>query len=322
MTSNRRACPGCSSQKVAAEFRARGPTLAEAAFSVLRCEACGLGWTEPAPPPDEIGRWYPAAYYGKENVRFNPLIEWLVRWFRLRRAKVIAKLARPGPVLDIGCGRGFMLSFLRDLGFEPHGVEFSDAAAWHARNRLHIDVAAGSILEAPFHPEQFQAIILWHSLEHMSSPDAVLDRVKRLLKSGGILIVAVPNSDSVQAHLFGASWFHLDVPRHYFHFGRRSLKQQLAKLGFEVVREDHFSLEQNPYGWLQSIYNALGFNYGFLYSLIKNSSARMVSIREHPLQALLTLALLPIFLPVSLLMTVVEAGLRRGGTIELYAIKR
>ncbi len=288
----------------------------------MRCSSCGLGWTEPAPSWDQIGRWYPATYYGKENVRFNPLIERLVRWFRLRRARVIAGLVPPGTVIDIGCGRGFMLSFLRELGFHPEGVELSDAAAWHARNRLQIDVHVGDALEVPVQPGQAQAIVLWHSLEHVNAPWAVLARMKDLLKPGGILVVAVPNFDSLQARLFGASWFHLDVPRHYFHFGTRALKQQLSNLDLELVQEDHFSLEHNPYGWLQSMYNALGFDFDFLYSFIKNRSARMVSIRKHPVQALLTLSLLPIFLMVSLIMTVVEAGLRRGGTIELYALKK
>lgn len=315
-------CPVCSSERIGPAFQARGAGLGEAEFLVQRCFACGLGWTDPAPADDQIGRWYPPAYYGKDNVRFNPFFEWLVRWFRRRRARVIARLVPGGPILDIGCGRGFMLSFLRQAGFEPHGVELNEAAAWHARNRLSLEVHVGSVLDAPYGPEQFQAVVLWHSLEHMRFPERILAHAKQVLKPGGLLVVAVPNSDSLQARWFGNRWFHLDVPRHYFHFGSRSLKGLLSKLGFEIVREDHFSVEQNPYGWLQSIYNALGFDFDFLYGLIKNRTSRMFSIRKHPVQALLSVALLPGFLVLALVMTVIETAVRRGGTIAVYAVKK
>jgi 2-polyprenyl-3-methyl-5-hydroxy-6-metoxy-1,4-benzoquinol methylase len=314
-------CPVCGNGSMESGFIARGTGPDDTRFSVTRCRDCGYGKNLPVVPDEEIGRWYPPVYYGKGNVRFNPLFERLVRVFRRRRASVVAGRARPGPVLDVGCGRGLMLSYLRELGFEPHGVELTEAGAWHARNKLQIDMHVGKFVEAPFWAEQFEAIVFWHSLEHMRDPAAILQHATRLLKPCGLLVVAVPNSDSLQARLFGANWFHLDVPRHYVHFGDKSLRMLLSRLGLRVTQEDHFSFEQNPYGWLQSLYNALGFDWNFLYDLIKDRGARSVSIRKHPFQALLTVALLPLFLPLSLALTVAEAALRRGGTIELYAIK-
>ena len=78
-----------------------GPELAfpssEAGFEILTCPDCGLGRTWPPVPGEEIGKWYPEQYYGKENVRFNPLFESMVRWFRKRRAasSIIASRAAP-----------------------------------------------------------------------------------------------------------------------------------------------------------------------------------------------------------------------------------
>jgi hypothetical protein len=133
--------------------------------------------------------------------------------------------------------------------------------------------------------------------------------------------VAVPNFDSLQAKFFGRHWFHLDVPRHYFHFGPKSLESLLSRYKLRIVQFDHFCFEQNPFGWLQSFYNKLGFTNNFLYSMLKDRSARRLRIREHPFQALATLILLPPLLAASLAMTLVEAALKRGGTIEVYAIK-
>ncbi|MFA6002658.1 MAG: class I SAM-dependent methyltransferase [Elusimicrobiota bacterium] len=290
-------------------------------FVILRCPDCGLGRTWPPMPAEETSRWYPEAYYGKENVRFNFLFEILTRIFRQRRARVLHNRVPRGPVLDVGCGRGIMLSHLRSLGYEAHGLELSATAAWHARTQLGLDVATGDFLTSPHEKERFNAVIFWHTLEHFHNPVEALARARELLKPGGLLAVAVPNFDSLQARLFGKHWFHLDVPRHYFHFSPKPLEAVLSRHAFRIVQTAYFCFEQNPYGWLQSFYNALGFPENLLYDILKAPGARKRSLRDHPIAVALIALLLPPLLIVSLLMTAVEALIDRGGTIEIYAIK-
>lgn len=310
-------CPSCGSDNFETAFESLEP-----GFTVQGCALCGLGRTWPQVPSPEIGKWYPEAYYGKENVRFNPLFEVLTRLFRKRRASVVYERVPKGKVLDVGCGRGLLLSYLRDLGYEAHGMEFSDTAAWHARNALGLDVETGDFLTSKHEIDAYNAVILWHSLEHLIRPIEAVTRARELLKPGGLLAIAVPNYGSLQARLFGRRWFHLDVPRHYWHFSVPSLEAVLKRHRFEIIKTDHFSFEQNPYGWVQSMFNAMGFEPNFLYSLLKNPSAREHEIRRHPVQAVLTVALFPFVLLASLLLTLVETALRSGGTIEIYAIKR
>jgi SAM-dependent methyltransferase len=309
-------CPacGCGAAEIA------HPSV-EAGFSLLRCPDCGLGRTWPPEGPEQIASWYPALYYGKENVRFNAVFERMIRWFRMRRARVLHNRVPRGPVLDVGCGRGLMLSYLRELGYEPHGVEFSETAAWHARNALKLPVAVEDFVKAPHERDRYNAIIFWHSLEHFSNPVAAVARAHEALKPGGLLVVAVPNYDSWQARAFGRWWFHLDVPRHYYHFGARSLEAVLSRHQFRVVQLDHFSFEQNPYGILQSFYNAMGFRFNLLYSLLKDKTARRDTFSTHPFQTLAVALLLPALLPLSLGLFVLEAAFRSGGTIEVYAFK-
>ncbi len=282
---------------------------------------CGLGRTRPAVPSEDIGRWYPDSYYGRENARFNPCFEALTRLFRRRRARFLSGRAARGPVLDVGCGRGIMLAALRRLGYEARGQELNASAACHARRVLGLDVSTGDFLVAVLEPDYYQAVIFWHSLEHFPDPAEALVRARALLRPGGVLAVAVPNFDSLQARLFGRHWFHLDLPRHYFHFGARSLQALLARHGFRVVRTDHFCLEQNPFGWLQSLYNALGFPSNLLYDLLKASSARDETARAHRIAGALTVILLLPLLVLALLLTILDAALRQGGTVELYAVK-
>jgi 2-polyprenyl-3-methyl-5-hydroxy-6-metoxy-1,4-benzoquinol methylase len=309
-------CPACGHASPGSSF-----ATVEIGFSISRCPDCGLGRTTPPEPPDKIGAWYPEQYYGKDNVRFNVVFERLVRWFRRRRAAVIHDRVPHGPVLDVGCGRGLLLSYLRELGYEPHGVELSDVAASHARKALKIPVATEDFVRAPHERDRYNAIIFWHSLEHFSNPAAAIGRAHEALKPGGVLTVAVPNYDSWQARFFGKHWFHLDVPRHYFHFGVRSLESMLAHHHFRMVQLDHFSFEQNPYGILQSLYNMLGFRFNLLYSLLKDRTARVDDMRRYPLQTALIILLLPALLPLSLALTLAETALRSGGTIEVYAFK-
>ncbi|MDE2040643.1 MAG: class I SAM-dependent methyltransferase [Elusimicrobia bacterium] len=310
-------CPACDGDMAGPAFAAALP-----GFSVLACPACGLGRTWPPVPAGKIGAYYPQQYYGSENVRFNPLFEAMTRLFQRRRARLLSRLAAPGAVLDVGCGRGFLLAYLRLMGYEPRGLELSEHAAWHARHRLGLEVASADFLSFSARPESFDMIVFWHTLEHFPEPEKCLSRAAELLKPAGLLAVAVPNFASLQARLFGRHWFHLDIPRHYTHFSERSLRALLERRRLGIARIDHFCFEQNPFGWLQSFYNALGFERDFLYSMLKARSARALRIRRHPIQALLTLALLPLLLPLSLALTLLEAALRRGGTIEVYAIKR
>lgn len=309
-------CIVCGGDKVAAAFASVEP-----GFSVLVCPDCGLGRTWPALPADKIGAYYPQEYYGRENVRFNPLFEAMTRFFQSRRARVLHSRVPRGPVLDVGCGRGYLLAYLRSFGYEPHGIELSENAAFHARHRLKLEISTDDFLAEAHQKERFNAVVFWHTLEHFSRPVECVARAAESLKPGGLVAIAVPNHDSLQARFFGRHWFHLDVPRHYHHFGVKSLEALLSRHRFRIVQLDHFCFEQNPYGWLQSFYNALGFEDNFLYSMLKDRSARTLRIRAHPLQALLTLALLPWLLALSLGLTLLEAALRRGGTIEVYALK-
>jgi SAM-dependent methyltransferase len=302
-----------------AETRHRFDAVADG-FAVFACDACGSARTWPALDDRQIAAWYPQAYYGNRNVRFNPLFERLTRWFRRRRVGVMRRLTTPGAVLDVGCGRGFTLRFLADAGYRATGVELSADAARHAREVLGLDVRTGDFLSQSFDAGQFDAVIFWHSLEHIADPLAALDRAAEILKPGGLLVVAVPNFDSIQARVAGREWFHLDVPRHYVHFSTRGLTKALRARGFRIVSTAHFSLEQNPYGWIQSLLNRV-FEHDLLYSILKEPAARAHRIREYPLQTIATSIAGVLLLPAALLFMMVETLLRRGGTIEVYARK-
>lgn len=290
-------------------------------FELLACEGCGTLRTWPDLSDDEVAAHYPPSYYGEGNKRFVEALERVIGMIHKRRAADIAKRTTPGHVLDVGCGRGITLASMRDLGFHPVGVELSDTSARHARGVLGLDVRT-SMFDDDLPRGEFTCVIFWHSLEHIRDPARAVARAHELLRPGGLLVVAVPNSESVQAKLFREKWFHLDVPRHYHHFSLRGVQQLVERHGFSVEATRHLNLEQNPYGVMQSAMNRLGFNENFLYSMLKQPSARAHNLREHPAQAALTALLAPVAGITGLAMALGEAAVRRGGTIDVFARKR
>jgi SAM-dependent methyltransferase len=305
-------CPVCDAREARPRFAIEG-----LAAQVVVCDGCGLGRTHPLPSAAELAAFYPPEYYGDLGSKFRAPIELLVRLVGTRHVRFLASgLPRGGRVLDVGCGRGVVLGELADRGFEAHGVEISEAAARGADPRAEIRIAAE--LAAAGYPEAyFDGVIIWHVLEHLRDPGGTLRAVHRVLRPGGRLVVAVPNFASLQARWAGPAWFHLDLPRHLYHFPLSGLRRLLERHAFECVSEHHFSLRQNPFGWIQSWLNRrAGLPRNGLYTLLYQRGAG----RERPfdprtrarLVAGLAIAVLP-----ALGLTLFESAVRSGGTIHL-----
>ncbi len=258
-------CPVCGGEWARARYGLPGVR-----FRIVDCTSCGLGRLHPRPASDVIARFYPASYYGVTGAKFVPLIEGLVRLVGARHVRSLSRGLNAGArVLDVGCGRGVLLSALAERGFEAHGFEVSPSAAAGVDSRAILRFGK-NLQEAEYPAAYFDQVIIWHVLEHLPDPRQTLDEIRRVLKPGGRLVVAVPNYSSFQARCSGAGWFHLDPPRHLYHFPAQGLRRLLDSTGFRVEREHHFSLRQNPFGWVQSALNCIPqLPRNGLYSLLK-----------------------------------------------------
>lgn len=243
-------CPVCGSTDSRERFR-----LDSLPHAIRECAACGLGWMHPPPTEEELSAFYPPDYYGAEGVKFRGLIEWAIRLVGVRRLRFITSHLPPGAaVLDVGCGRGVLLRELADRGYRVYGTERSPEAVCGADPRAEIRCVP-TLRHAAFSDGMFDLVIVWHVLEHLPDPRDTLQEIHRLLKPGGSAIIAVPNYSSWQSRWSGADWFHLDPPRHLFHFSMTALERLLTETGFQVRSRHHFSLRQNPFGWVQSALN-------------------------------------------------------------------
>jgi SAM-dependent methyltransferase len=286
------------------------------------CEGCGTGRLHPLPDRELVRSFYPPAYYGDLGTKFVGPIETLVRLVGARHARFLARGLRPGArVLDVGCGRGVLLSTLADRGFEAHGVEVSPEAARGADPRARIRIAS-ELAEVGYPDAWFDGVIVWHVLEHLRDPAATLSEIARVLRPGGRLVVAVPNFSSLQARWAGPAWFHLDLPRHLYHFPLSALRRLLERRGFEIRSEHHFSLRQSPFGWIQSWQNRrAGLPRNGLYTLLyqRGPSERpaFTARDRRALVAGLVLGAAP-----ALAATALETALRSGATVHVVARRR
>ncbi|MFQ5854079.1 MAG: class I SAM-dependent methyltransferase [Anaerolineae bacterium] len=214
-------------------------------FDILRCCQCGLRYTSPRPPADELAVYYPQP--------LDPpwLAQIVRRWLRRRRAQWSAAGQPPGRALEIGCGDGWMLNALRQAGWEVVGTERSEESAARPRN-LGLDVRVGNVDRCGFPAASFDLVILWHALEHLDDPLATLIEARRIMCPTGRLVVAVPNADSWQARVAGRRWVHLDVPRHLYHFGPETLAATLERAGFSLETWSFSSLTYECRGWWDS----------------------------------------------------------------------
>jgi SAM-dependent methyltransferase len=211
-------------------------------FSVAGCTGCGLGVTLPVVvDPAGLAGFYPSAYNAYSSLpRGLPgLVSAAIRGLQCRRAlrtPPLADLAQmpPGRLLDVGCGRGDLGTWFIARGWSVVGVEPSSDACALARSRG-LDARVGTLSDVALEPDSFDAVVFRQSLEHVLDPLADLSRAFALLRPGGKIAVSVPNFGCFQSRRFGACWFHLDVPRHRFHFDASSLRSAIAGASFSEI---------------------------------------------------------------------------------------
>jgi len=294
-------------------------------FAVERCGECGAGTTVPPPAAEALAGYYPTGYYGvPSRARFPGVVERVQRLLERRRAHAVEQIAgRPGRVLDIGCGHGFLLDAFRRRGWEVQGVELSDAAAAYAREALGVPVHVGPRESWPWPEGYFDAVVMWHVLEHWPDPHEPLRTASQLLRPGGVFMAGVPNFASPEARTTRDGWFHLDVPRHLAHLTPRWLRDELAGQGFEVRRFSYFAPEFDAFSFIQSALNRLGFRHNLLYDLLRGRAAKVLGGGGAGwAQSAASVALAAPLGVLSVPVTLALAAARQGSSVTVYAVKR
>ena len=306
-------CPACGDDALLPwrAATASDPALAGVARVELeRCRSCGSAATLGSPPPAAV---YEGGTYTAARGASAPLLAPLRGLADRDRMRFIAGLRAGDRVLEVGSGDGKFLARMRARGLDAWGIEPSPAACAAAR-ALGVETLCAGVDSAEVEPASQDAVVLWHSLEHLDDPAEALRRIRGWLRPAGTLIVAVPNLAGLQARIGGDRWFHQDVPRHRTHFTPAGLAALLGRSGFAVTRTRHLLVEQNPLGMWQTLLNLVTIQRDFAFRLLKRDLgpvSRGQAMRDLALTAALGLPVAVVAAGLELL-----AGLAgRGGSM-------
>lgn len=227
-------CPVCGSPDLTDKLRVQDKSVSQETFSIQQCQACGFQFTNPRPNAASIGRYYESAAYVSHNNGAQGLINHVykvARYFTVRRkVALITKLngGQKGRLLDYGCGTGHFLAGAKKAGWQVTGLEPNARARHDAARRVGQPLQEPAAL-ATLAPGSFDAVTLWHVLEHVHTLNETLGQLIRVLRPGGKLLLAVPNVDSLDAQHYGPNWAAYDVPRHLYHFSPDTMRRLLAR---------------------------------------------------------------------------------------------
>ena len=238
------ACNLCGSTRYTALYRMpdrRG--YQSGIFTVVECNQCGLGFVNPRPPFEAMGKYYPKEYYDEEFVQNRA--HHLRRY--AREARYLRPMERkPGPksLLDVGCANGDFPRFMRARGWQVEGVEISTSS----RPITDFHVYPQPLPDIPVNRPVYDAVTAWAVLEHVHDPMAYFRKASQVTRAGGVFVFQVPNFNSLASRCL----FLEDVPRHLYFFSQKTVRRYLEETGFKLERahfgKDIFVLPS--YNWL------------------------------------------------------------------------
>ena len=224
-------CPICKSTKLNDYSSTIDYSVSKEKFTLSQCDNCSLIFTNPLPDENEIGKYYQSENYISHTDTRKGLINTLyhaVRNYTLNKKVALIKKQnnnKKGKLLDIGCGTGYFLETAHRNNWEISGFEPDNTAREIANTKLNYKIV-GKLEEVI--DKEFDVISLWHVLEHIHQLDFTINKLKTLLKHNGTIIIAVPNIESWDSQYYKEKWAALDVPRHLYHFSKKSM-MALAK---------------------------------------------------------------------------------------------
>lgn len=277
-------CPVCGS--LAAHYFSLPQT------TVWECSAtqCKLQFADPQLDDSSLTQVYESLYYPTENSEDSSYLEntsdGILRQVFPQLEDRVGKL-RGQRLLDYGCGVGSLLRVSTEFGMQPTGIETN------AQARLTASAAAGAPVYRNLEelcaaePTAFDVIIMWTVVEHLRRPWEDLARLRRLLVSGGWLLISTINIRCLRARLQRHHWVQYRNPTHFYYFDRRSLAQVIGKAGFSELCEWRIRFRYPHHGtlrrWLYSVDVAAGLADG-LFFLCRNSVPRSEEITSRNLK--------------------------------------
>ncbi len=180
--------------------------------------------TSPQPSEEKLSKYYESEDYISHTDTKKGLLSFLYHivknWSLNKKVNLIKnEFGGTGSILDIGAGTGDFLKKAKTEGWNIYGVEPNDKAVQISETKgVHLKLSIDD-----FAGQQFDVVTLWHVLEHLPNLEETIKKIESLVRPNGILIIAVPNFKSYDAKYYKEFWAAYDVPRHLWHFSKKSM---------------------------------------------------------------------------------------------------
>lgn len=281
-------CPVCNSKFINPLLTVKDHTVSKEDFVIWQCNNCTLRFTQDAPVESAIGKYYKSPDYishtNTEKGLLNKIYQRVRNYTLKKKSKLIISSTIPqGKLLDVGCGIGGFLNEMKKEGWTVTGLEPDEEARILAKKLYNLIVFEPSGISS-LSINSFDAITLWHVLEHVHDLHGYVDQLKELLKSNGKLFIAVPNYLSLDADIYRLKWAAYDVPRHLYHFTPKAMNVLMEKHSLTVRAKKampfdsfYISLLSSKYKnghtkWLSAFISGLRSNARAAYDVDKCSS--------------------------------------------------
>lgn len=238
---------------------------------LMRCDRCGLLLTQTT---EQARTTYIKQKYSQQYTEdYKNALPKLHERFA-RHMKLVHKYIAGGKILDVGCGTGYFLKFLKDTYamWQIFGVEPSPLLRKVATKNTGKNIKPGLLNNIPFSNNYFDVVTCYDVLEHSVDLKKNVQELRRVLKPGGFLLVQAPNYKSFMAYITGKTWDWWCIPDHVLHFSYDFLTRYLKKNGFSIVQsytyEDQADFVSNCKGKFTSNYVTKVMFYLFLPFLI------------------------------------------------------
>jgi 2-polyprenyl-3-methyl-5-hydroxy-6-metoxy-1,4-benzoquinol methylase len=232
-------CPVCNSNSIHKVLDVQDYTVSHELFEVWQCDQCTFRFTQNIPTAANIGPYYQSENYVSHSDTQEGFIHrcyHLVRNYTLQvKRKLIQQTTgkKTGDLLDVGAGTGAFSKIMKDAGWVVTGLEPDETARKNAFDINGLQLLSPDHLYQ-FSADSFDAITMWHVLEHVHDLHGYLDKYHSILRNGGRLVIAVPNYTSYDAAIYQQFWAAYDVPRHLYHFSPESMSNLADKKGFRI----------------------------------------------------------------------------------------
>jgi 2-polyprenyl-3-methyl-5-hydroxy-6-metoxy-1,4-benzoquinol methylase len=244
-------CPVCSSRNINPLLTVKDHSVSKEDFVIWQCEDCALRFTQDVPDENNIGPYYKSPdYISHTNTNkgfINKTYQQVRNYTLQQKAKLIIEKTgvTGGNILDMGSGTGAFLDVMKTKKWKVKGIEPDKNARTLAKKLYGLEIDEPSAIDE-INGNSFDAITLWHVLEHVHQLHDLVDRLKSLLKPQGKLFIAVPNYQSKDSDIYWSFWAAYDVPRHLYHFSPKSIETLMKKHGLKIE-------EKKPM-WFDSFY--------------------------------------------------------------------